>query len=260
MYKRKAAFAGQFYSSDPDELKSQILSFLDKSNDSDINDLSGVISPHAGYIYSGQIAAYSYKQISKNDYDIAVILAPSHRAYFDGASVIPEGEYETPLGNLNIYSKICNQLVNENFFCFADQLEEVEHSLEVQIPFLKVVKPEIEIIPVIIGTQNSSVISSIADTLYKYLSVEKKSFIVIMSSDLSHFHPYNNANNIDTAFIDSLLTCDESIISESILSGKTEACGSAAIITQLKYANSGDTAGDKNKVVGYLSAAVQKII
>ena len=273
MWHRKPVVAGSFYSSKPEELKRDIDEYLNSAEKKKLDgDISGVICPHAGYIYSGPVAAYSYKQLIGSGVELVVILAPSHRGRFDGASVIDSGIYETPLGPVEIDENIGKLLLDESHFTFLKEAHSSEHSLEVQVPFLQCVLDNFKLVPVVIGSWDLNACRIMAEGLYKCLKHETRKIAVIISTDLSHYHPYESAVKIDGNLIDALKTFDEEKIDNVISSHKAEACGHGPILTGimlcrkmgarkvdiLHYANSGDTAGGKAEVVGYLSAAILK--
>ncbi len=274
MYVRKPAVAGSFYPGDPGVLKELITEYLTSagplSPEFEQDKIIGIVSPHAGYVYSGPVAAYGFKYLAKSSLDRFVILAPSHRGRFNGASVIPEGIYKTPLGDVEIDSEIGKKLEKREYFGFLKEAHELEHSLEVQVPFLQTVKPGAKIVPVVIGTVNAEVCRIIGETIAEEVIASGKKYGIVISTDLSHYHSYNEAVKKDRNFIDALETFDLNSIGESIASGMSEACGEGAILAGLslarklgagkvntvKYANSGDTAGPKDQVVGYLSALI----
>ena len=271
MYTRKAVVAGAFYPANRTELITLIDSYMQKVLDKPLDkNIFAVISPHAGYVYSGSIAAHAFNQLRGKDIDVAIVLAPSHRARFDGASVIPEGTYETPIDNVSIDSQIGKKLENAKRFQFISQVHEAEHSLEVQVPFLQTVAPGCSIVPIIIGTVEISVLQEIADSIYDAIKSEKRNIKIIISTDLSHYHPYEKAKTIDLHFIDKLKEYDYKTLSDVCNTGEAEACGVGPVIAGLllcekmgantvdilHYANSGDTAGSKSQVVGYVSAAI----
>ncbi len=272
MYRRRPAVAGAFYPSNPQRLGGMIDGFMsDAGGAQAIGGVVGLLSPHAGYVYSGPVAAYSFRQVPR-DATLAVVLAPSHRARFNGASVLPEGIYETPLGDVPIDAGIGANLKNRNNFSVIKEAHEMEHSLEVQVPFLQRVLKEFSIVPVIVGTVEIDTCVTIAEGLRDSLIGESRKFIVIISSDLSHYYAYGAAQTMDGRFIEALKTFDPKKVKDAISVGKAEACGEgpilagmtlcrylgAAKVEVLKYANSGDTAGSKDQVVGYLSAAFVK--
>jgi MEMO1 family protein len=273
MWHRKPVVAGSFYPSNPDELKKDINGYIKNAEKKKLDGaLVGLISPHAGYVYSGPVAAYSYKQLIGSGVELAVVLAPSHRARFGGASVIDSGIYETPLGQIEIDEKIGKPLLNETHFAFIREAHSAEHSLEVQAPFLQCVLNKFKIVPIVVGAYDIDSCRAIADGLYNCIKDEKRKFAIVISTDLSHYHPYKSAVEIDNVFIDALKTADEEKIDNVLASGRAEACGHGPVLAGLMlckklgagkvnilhYANSGDTAGGKGEVVGYLSAAIVK--
>jgi MEMO1 family protein len=273
MWHRKPVVAGSFYPSNPEHLKRDIDGYLKDADKKKLSgELLGLISPHAGYIYSGPVAAYSYKQLMGSDVKLAIVLAPSHRARFDGASVIDAGIFETPLGKVEIDERIGQALLNENHFSFIKEAHSLEHSLEVQVPFLQRVLKEFKIVPIIIGSYDLNSCKAIADELYNVLKNEKVKFAVVISTDLSHYYPYDSAVRIDREYINALMKVDENKLDDVVAMKNAEACGHGPVLAGLMlckrlgagkvdilhYANSGDTAGSKDNVVGYVSAAIVK--
>jgi len=271
MYRRKPAVAGSFYPSNPQRLGVMIESYLNEAQGGAEGGVVGLISPHAGYVYSGPVAAYSYRRLDA-DVGLAVVLAPSHRARFNGAALLSEGMYETPLGDVAIDGAVCDKLKDLNDFGILREAHELEHSLEVQVPFLQKVLKSFTLVPIIVGTVDLETCRSIGEGIQSALAGETRKFVIIMSTDLSHYHSYSAAQTMDKRFIDALSTFDENKVEDVISSGKAEACGEGPVLAGmvlckrlgagkieiLKYANSGDTAGGKDQVVGYLAAAFIK--
>jgi AmmeMemoRadiSam system protein B len=254
---REAAVAGAFYPEDREELKSMIRRFVESAPLEDLNDLKALIAPHAGYIYSGPIAGYSYKQIMNIEHlknVKVIIIAPSHYAYFHGASVGLFDAYKTPLGFINV-SKDAQKLLQLEEFHFILDAHLEEHSIEVHLPFLQYTLPHFEIVPILYSEISEE------SLLKGILSIFDESSILIVSTDLSHYYPYEVAIKKDAHCIKAV----EQLNKKSLL--YCEACGKTGIATVidfakvmnlkskvLKYATSGDTAGPKSQVVGYLSA------
>jgi AmmeMemoRadiSam system protein B len=271
MYRRKPAVAGSFYPSNSHRLGEMIESFLSEAQAGPGGGIVGLISPHAGYVYSGPVAAYSYRRLDA-DVNLAVVLAPSHRARFNGAALLTEGVYETPLGSVEIDGTVCGKMTGLNYFGTLKEAHELEHSLEVQIPFLQKVLKNFTLVPIIVGTVDLDICRKIGEGIQSALAGEERKFIIIMSTDLSHYHSYGTAQTMDKRFIDALSTFDEKELDDVLASGKAEACGEGPVLAGmvlckrlgaskveiLKYANSGDTAGGKDQVVGYLAAAFVK--
>jgi AmmeMemoRadiSam system protein B len=273
MWHRKPAVAGSFYPGSPQELEKEIKQYLADAVSPPVEgEIVGLISPHAGYIYSGPVAAYSFKQLMNADIDVAVVLAPCHRGHFESASIIPEGIYETPLGNVEIDSAIGKLLIEEPCFEFIREAHKLEHSLEVQVPFLQTVLPKFTIVPIVIGTSRLPLCAMIAGAISGILKSEKRKYCIIISTDLSHYHTYAEAQTLDGVFIEALQSFDEQKVAQAVSSRHAEACGIGPVLTGmfvckklgagsveiLKYENSGDTAGGKDQVVGYLAAAFVK--
>ncbi len=273
MWRREPVVAGSFYPSNPEKLSNDIDGYLAGVPPGKVDgDIVAVISPHAGYIYSGPVAAHSFRAIQGSSAELAVVIAPSHRARFDGASVIPGGSYVTPLGEIEIDLRLGEKLIGDKSFNFIKQVDEAEHSLEVQVPFLQKVLGRFSIVPIIVGCIDLESCREIASVLFSLLSEETRKFVMVLSTDLSHYLSYNTAREVDGVFIEALSKFDEKALSDVLSSDKAQACGEGAVLTGmmtakmlgasrveiLHYATSGDTAGDKSKVVGYLSAAIVK--
>ena len=235
-------------------------------------DVVAIVSPHAGYIYSGPVAAYGYNVLEDVKPDVVIVLAPSHRARFRGASIIAEGIFETPLGKVPIDAVIGKQLLGRDSIVFLEEVDAYEHSLEVQVPFLQTVVDDFKLVPVIIGTTDLDLCQYLAKEIYSVVKEDKRRIAIVISTDLSHYHSYDEAVRIDGRLIESLKSFDEEKLSDLLDSGSSEACGQGPLLTGmilsklmgatqvkiLHYANSGDTSGDKSRVVGYLSAAFIK--
>ncbi len=261
---REPAVADIFYPQNPHELSTMIENYLNNVDISIKNkQIKWIVSPHAGYIYSGPIAAYAYDVIKENWNNIPktfVILAPSHHEYMEFASCGIFDEYKTPLGNIKVDLKLGNQLINDyaDWFSFLPKAHEKEHSVEVQLPFLQYVSKwnDFEILPILVGNINPIEIGNI---LYK-ISKTKDIFFIV-SSDLSHYSSYEDASSIDQNTLRWFLSQNIKTIAET-----ADACGiypwlvlnQVSILSNwhpklLKYANSGDTAWWKEQVVGYAS-------
>jgi len=267
---RKPAVAGQFYPANKDELKNQIASFLNNAEIVDAEkDLRILIVPHAGYTYSGQVAAWGFKQLENKNYQKVIILGASHRAYFDKAGVYDKGKWQTPLGNIDIDENVAENLINQSNNISSNlAVHEQEHSLEVEIPFIQTVLPNAEIVPILLGHQNKQVIDDLAQTITNKFD---NNTLLVISTDLSHYPDYGTANKVDNDTIQAILSGDIEKFNKTIEANEkkqavdTCACGQDAIrvamqiakkleideIKLLKYANSGDFGTDKSRVVGY---------
>lgn len=251
---REAAVAGQFYEADRIHLQAHIDKLLAGADNPPSARAKALIVPHAGYIYSGKTAAQAYRCLESRRDEIkrVVLFGPAHRVYLDGMAVPSVEAFTTPLGNIKLDRQLIDKIKGRPDIIISDEAHRLEHSLEVQLPFLQTVLEEFTLLPVVVGDCDAERVAAVIDALWG-----GDETLVVISSDLSHFHTYDQAKQIDTST--SRLILDKS----SGLSGE-QACGARAInglmrskhgqamaIELLDARNSGDTAGDKNRVVGY---------
>ncbi len=262
---RRPAVAGTFYPGNRLLLQRQVDGFLAKAKKVELEgELIALIAPHAGYIYSGPVAAYSYKQLEKRDFDIVILIGPSHRIGFAGASVYNHGSYQTPLGLVEVDSDLADKIIaQDKSIRYIPQAHIREHSLEVQLPFLQRTLKDFKIIPILISDPSLKNCRILADAIFK--SREGKNVLIVASTDLSHYQPYSKACQLDKVTLDAILTLNPEEVAK-----KGDICGKAAVLTTLmvakklgadkaiilKYLNSGDTAGPKDGVVGYGAVAI----
>lgn len=259
--------SGQFYDADPARLARTIDIYLTQAAVSPSDkDIQILISPHAGYPYSGPIAAYGYKAISKKTYKTVVVLAPSHFFGFAAASVWKEGGFRTPLGVVNIDEEFTSQLAAADpDIVFQPQAFEQEHSLEVQLPFLQTVLKDFRIVPIIMGQASCEYAKKLADALDKTIA-NRTDVLIVVSSDMSHFFPGKIANALDIATLETIQKMDIPAYWEKGGHQAQGMCGYVPVATAmalakkrglapeiLKHATSGDVTGDDSRVVGYSS-------
>ena len=270
---KNADLAGTWYPRDKAELKAMLESYLDSAGPAKIEGQPfAIISPHAGYQFSGPVAAYGYKAVQNRGIKTVIIVGFSHRKYFDGISVYAKGGWRTPLGDIMIDEMLASQLMSKNSrIRFEPGLFEGENSVEMQIPFIQLALKDVKIVPVAFGTQSYTDAEILAGVLTAVLK-DRRDCLIVASTDLSHYHPYEKANSIDRNLITVLTRLKAKDLYDGAVIGTCELCGmmpvTATLLTAeklgfdgikvLKYANSGDTYGDKSKVVGYLSAVVYK--
>jgi AmmeMemoRadiSam system protein B len=273
-YMREPAVSGTFYPGDPKALRRDIERYMDNAVFDDVDGaIVGLISPHAGFMYSGPVAAYGYKALQGSSYDTVVVVAPSHRAYFQGAAIQDKGGYKTPFGVIAIDEEISAAMLRDSEDVINDaRPHAMEHSLEVQLPFLQVVLKTFKLVPLVIGVQDVGTCERLADRLWDVLRLSGKRVLIVGSTDLSHYHPYAQANKLDNVLVDDLEKYDLKALQEDFEKERFEACGYGPIIITmmvskrmgatkskvLKYLNSGDTSGDKSGVVGYVSSVFNK--
>lgn len=268
---RKSAVAGSWYPGHPETLTRDIRRYMDQATVPALqNKPVALVSPHAGYVYSGPVAGYAYKALAGHTYSRVVVISPSHRAAFPYCSLWPEGGYETPLGIIDIDTDFCRRLIAQTPSIRADQRPHfAEHALEIQLPFLQVVLGSFQLCPLIMGQQHPSVCTELAEALAKTID-DPDDTVVVASSDLSHFHPSQKAAVMDREVARLIEQFDIDGLSQVLESGASEACGGGPILSAmlyakrigrqtahvLRYADSGDITGDKSSVVGYLAAVL----
>jgi MEMO1 family protein len=270
---RKSVIAGSWYPGKPESLHSQIQGFLKALPNPPAltGDLVALIVPHAGYVYSGGVAAYAYQLLSNRPFSQIVLIAPSHRYPFNGASIDLKEGYETPLGIIPVDRPLAQAISSESpVFKYVPGGHAQEHALEIQLPFLQEVLSDFSIVPIIQGSQDHSTCQEMARALA--LVLKGRQVLLIASTDLSHFHSYNQAQNLDRKILDRVAAFDERGLLSDLEEGQSEACGGGPMVTVmktakllgadrtqvLKYANSGDVTGDRSGVVGYMAAAIFK--
>lgn len=272
---KKADLAGSWYPKSPEKLSKMLDGYIEKAELKNTpTGIKAVIVPHAGLIYSGPVAAYAYKAVSGMDIDTIILIGFSHRKYYNAISVYDRGSFETPLGPLPVDEDLAQKLMlSHDKFYFNAEAFEGENSVELELPFIRHAfkDRDIKIVPIAMGVQSYENAQVLADSLYELLK-DRDKFLIVASTDMSHFHPYGEANAIDGLAIDTIKKFDSKELFDKTSFKKCEFCGIGAVVSAmmaakklgadsveiLKYANSGDTAGRKDNVVGYLSAALYK--
>jgi AmmeMemoRadiSam system protein B len=270
---RPSILAGRWYPESPPVLSKRIEAYLSRAISTRLNGkLTAVIVPHAGHMYSGQVAAQAYRLLTGRQYRRIVLLGPSHQVRFRGVSVNLQSGYETPLGIVPVDRNLGRRLLDAGSdIRWLREAHVLEHSLEIQLPFLQKVLGNFQIVPILMGQQDYRLCSNLARTLKQVLG-DTEDTLILASSDLSHFYTYDQAKTLDFRFITRVRAFDPKGLAEDLSMGKCEACGGGPVITTLLtaqnlgadraiilgYANSGDVTGDHRRVVGYLSAALVK--
>jgi len=277
---RPPAVAGTFYPSDPVEIQQILKLYFAKApvHNSD-SEAMAIISPHAGYVFSGEVAAAAFSQLDpQKEYKTIFILGSSHRNAFAGASIYSIGNYSTPLGAVATDLETAQKLAVENtVLAFDPQFHKSEHSIEVQIPFLQYfLKKDFKIVPILLGTQDPLTCQLIAKALRPYFSTEN---LFVISTDFSHYPAYKDASIIDHQIADAIVTNNpdkflntvENCTRKKIENLATGCCSWPSVITlmylteemsgitykQILYKNSGDSQyGDLDRVVGYYALTV----
>ncbi|MCE5334905.1 MAG: AmmeMemoRadiSam system protein B [Desulfobacteraceae bacterium] len=272
---QKPLLAGTWYPGSEQELRAVVKEFLSRVPPSRIDEKPiAIVSPHAGYVYSGQIAARSYAALQGSKFDSVIVIGPSHQVAFRGMATLDCAGFSTPLGVVPVDRTLMADLMKrEPKIRNLPEPFAKEHSIEIQLPFLQSVLPGFKLVPIIMGEADMATCRSLADAIVD--AIRGKSVLVVASSDLSHFHPYETANELDRHFVDCLKAMDVSRLYNCLETQRCEACGRGPVVTAmilseklgaktcrvLDYANSGDVTGEKASprgVVGYVAAAFLK--
>jgi AmmeMemoRadiSam system protein B len=281
---RRPAVAGHFYPKDPDTLRTTIDTFIAGATEAQVKGrILGLMSPHAGYTFSGQVAAYAYREIKGRSYDTVVILGPSHHVFLRGASVGNWDAYATPLGMVPVNRELVTALLKvKKFFSFSEGAHISEHSVECQLPFLQRALTDFDIVPIVMGASSMSELEVISKALAGI--IRGRNVLLVASSDMSHYPAYRDANEIDRRTLSIIETLDPEGVYNSeareLRKGTenlfTTLCGLSPVVTvmmvakelggnaaaMLHYANSGDIEyggyRERRRVVGYGAVAFYK--
>lgn len=267
---RESTAAGLFYPELKIVLERELDEFLLRAKSNRVTGtIRGLIAPHAGYVYSGLTAAAGYRLLKDTTYEAVVVVGPSHREYFNGISLYPGPSYKTPLGEFAIDQKLRNALAEcHPSITLSEDGHRHEHSIEVHVPFLQRVLGKTPFVPVVMGDQTRENCLTLAQALQS--ACKGRNILLVASSDLSHYHPYREAEELDRKVVDAI----EKFLPEDLLrlleEEEVEACGGGPMVavmlasrqlgaTKAKavaYCNSGDVTGERESVVGYCSAVL----
>jgi MEMO1 family protein len=273
---RKPAVAGSFYPANPVELAKTIATMFSEVEKPALSGRPiGLIAPHAGYPYSGKVAAKAFKLVVGEEFDTVVVISPSHTVFFKGSSVFSGAGYQTPIGlietDLDLAKRIAEVNPQSVYFSnmgHASGSTRGEHALEVQLPFLQVALGKFKLVAIVMGDQEPDSVRGLGEALAATL--KGSNTLLVASTDLSHFHNEKTARKLDSAIQSAIEKYDTELLMETLESGKGEACGGGVVgavmmaarrlggkeIKFLDYATSGAVTGDFDEVVGYLSAAI----
>jgi len=272
---RKPVFAGSFYPADKASLGSMIDGYLkeaEQKSKKTSGQILGIIAPHAGYEYSGKVAAYAYSEIKGKSYKTVIIIGSSHRVPFRGIAIYPEGSWETPLGTVTIDHEMAQAIMKDcKMVKTFPAAFEREHSLEVQIPFLQKTLTGFKIVPLVTGAMDSDDYTQLVSSLFSIIKRHSEKVLIVASSDMSHFHTYDTASKIDNVTIKDIAELNVEDLRRHLQKEASELCGAQGVLllmmlarqmnakaTILNYANSGDVTKDRSRVVGYCSVAFSR--
>lgn len=273
---RKPAVAGSFYPANPVELTKTVAKLFSEVDKQALGGRPiGLVVPHAGYPYSGKVAARAYKLLEGEEFDTVVVISPSHTVFFKGSSVFSGAGYQTPMGTVDIDQELSKKITEVNptavYFSnmgHASGSTRGEHALEVQLPFLQVVLGKFKLVAIVMGDQEPDSVRGLGEALATAL--KGTNTLIVASTDLSHFHNEKTARRLDFAVQTAIEKFDPELLLDILESGKGEACGGGIVsavmiaaqrlggkeIKFLEYTTSGAVTGDFDEVVGYLSAAI----
>ena len=266
---RPTAVAGTWYPGDARALASAVERHLADGAEDLAGDLVALVAPHAGLMYSGPVAAHAYSLLRNRRFDVAVIVGPSHFVGFNGVAVYPRGGFDTPFGVATIDDDCAQALLRS-----APVVREHpaahgrEHSVEMQLPFIKHLLPDTRIVPLVMGYQTAETARALGDALGDVLY--DRDALIVASSDLSHYQPATTAASLDAVVTGCVARFDADALQRALDARPDHACGGGPMVATLRaakllgardaivldYADSGDVSGDKSAVVGYMAAAL----
>jgi MEMO1 family protein len=269
---RRAAVAGTWYPGTAAALAAAVDGHLANA-DRDARDITGtlaaLICPHAGLMYSGPVAAYAYRLLRRRPFEVAILVGPSHFVGFDGVSIYPSGGFETPYSVARIDEPVAQALLAASPIVREHPAAHArEHSLEMQLPFLARLAPDVPIVPLVVGHQTDETARRLGDALAA--AVRGRNALLIASTDLSHYHDAATASRLDRVVLDCVERFDADALQAALDDNPEHACGGGPMVSVmraarlagardaavLRYADSGDVSGDKSAVVGYAAAAL----
>ena len=272
---RPSPISGTWYIGEPAALSEQIDTYI---NDAKVSlqdvpeEVIGLVAPHAGYRYSGKTAGYAYKTIKGKKIDLVIILSPFHQYWPDELITTAHKAFRTPLGEIHVDTNAlneCEQILKEKGILIHQVSDDLEHSLEIQLPFVqRALGTAFKLLPLMIRCLDSTILEQVADALFEV--VRGRSFLVIASTDLSHFFPLDIAEQMDAEMLRRIKAMDPNGVLSAEKNGEASACGASAVAVMLwitkkagakkvyilNYSTSADSTGDKTSVVGYGSAVV----
>jgi MEMO1 family protein len=267
---RHPAVAGRFYPRDPETLREDINSYLSQSSSRNPIQAIGCIAPHAGYIYSGQVAAAVFADLQIPE--ACIVMCPNHTGIGRPLAIISEGAWETPLGDVLIDEALANALKQRCPLLEEDwAAHRAEHAAEVELPFLQVLQGRLSIVPIALGTGRLEALEQLGEAIANVVQLSGRSVLIIASSDMNHYESDAITRVKDQSAIEAILRLDPRSLYEVVIQQKVSMCGfgpAVAMLTAAKklgateaelvrYATSGDISGDREMVVGYAGIVVR---
>jgi len=269
---RPPTAAGLFYPADAVQLRQEIDHLFGQVQTEPVaGQIVGLLAPHAGYVYSGKVAAAAYKHLLADSYDNVIVIAPSHYDEFEGCSVFL-GDYQTPLGLIPTRRQLAQAIAAQSPSIMTSSAgHQQEHALEVQLPFLQVAVPSFQLVPIVLCWQDYAIAQRLSAAIVAALrqpEFASQRTLLVSSSDLSHYYPVERAQKLDQVVMDDIAAFDPDQLWRDIQTRRGQACGFATILTTLltaqqlgatqarilAYATSATVSQDRDRVVGYTSA------
>jgi AmmeMemoRadiSam system protein B len=265
---RNAVVAGQFYPASASELKAMIETIVDEKAEKE--EVIGLISPHAGYIYSGPVAGAVISKIKLKD--TFIIMGPNHTGSGKPLSIMTEGKWKTPLGEVEIDSELGKKLLSSSDYLEEDKIAHLyEHSIEVQLPFLQYFKSDFKLVPIVLSFASGAIYEEIGREIAKAVKELGKKVVIIASSDMTHYEPEESAQEKDNQAIEAILDLNEDELLRRVEELNISMCGYAPAVSLIvaakelgateaklvKYQTSGDVTGDYSSVVGYAGIIIK---
>ena len=267
---REPVVAGQFYPGSPSQLKTMIQGMVDEQAIKE--EVIGLVSPHAGYIYSGPVAGAVISRIKFKD--TFIIIGPNHTGRGEPLSIMTQGTWETPLGEVEIDSELGKQILATSSHLQEDSMaHQYEHSIEVQLPFLQYFKEDIKIVPIVLAYSSGDTYKEIGKELAQAIKDLNKEVVILASSDMTHYEPQESAQRKDNKAIEAILDLDEAELLQRVSELNISMCGYAPAVCLIsaakelgattaeliKYQTSGDVTGDYAAVVGYAGIVIKGV-
>jgi len=266
---RNPIVAGYFYPASPNELNKMLAKYIDKKAKKE--DAVGLLMPHAGYVYSGAVAGAAISRVKfKGTF---IIIGPSHSGAGKPFSVMPEGTWRTPLGDVEVDAEMAAEIIKQSKYAEADYRAHAdEHAVEVQIPFLQYIKPDVKIVPIILGGFSTDAYKEIGRAIVRAFEKLKRQAVILASGDMTHYEPAEEARAKDMKAVEAMFLLDADELTRRYNNLHITMCAYGPVITLItaarelgakqgmlvKYQNSGDSSGDFSSVVGYAGVIFKK--
>jgi MEMO1 family protein len=269
---RRTSVAGTWYPDKPARLIAHLDGYLERARvDDPAGRLRAIVAPHAGLMYSGPVAAFAYNVARRHQHSAIVLVGPSHFISFQGVSIWPDGEWETPLGPVQVNRELAKAVADA-----SSQIVDLpgahgrEHCLEMQMPFIAHVLPGVPIVPMVMGHQTRETAFALGAAIAQAIEAHAPDALLVASSDLSHYEDATTAMALDRRVIEHVEHLDADGLMRALDAEPRHACGGGPMVAVmdaarrlgasharlLQYADSGDVSGDKSSVVGYMAAAI----